>query len=295
MKLGLSIWLVLLTAHSFSQTKAELDSLTTLLEKVSVEDQKYRVGWDSIIQKYGINSSEFIDLVHKMNKQDSINMTIVGNIIDRFGWLSEVQTSGEANGALFLVIQHAPLEAQLKYLPVMKKAVEEKKAKASEYALLVDRTNMFQGKLQVYGSQFNYDAKGGIHIFPILDEPNLNSRRKSVGLPTMEEYCKMVSQYTNQSLVYLLPKIDRYKGKVVIKGSVTSKNLNEPLSDVSISIGNNHLVGRTDSSGYYEITFDRKIVSSKIIFRKRGYQTTHSRLEGKGKDVYEVNAILPKR
>ena len=287
--------LISVCGHSYCQTKAELDSLTSLLEKVSVDDQKFRVGLDSIILKHGINSPEFINLAQKMNRQDSINMAIVGDIIDKYGWLSAEQTSTDANSTLFLVIQHAPLESQLKYLPVMKKAVDERKAKASEYALLVDRTNMFQGKLQIYGSQFNYDAKGNIHIYPIYDEPQLNERRKSVGLPSMEEYCKMVSQYTNQNLNYIIPKTDRYKDKIVIKGSVTAKGTNEPVANVSISIGKNNLKGRTDSSGFFEIVIDKKLVTGKSIFRKKGYQTTHQRLEGKGRDVYDVNAVLSKR
>ena len=295
MRIFFSLAIILVSNSCFSQTRTELDSLTSLLERVSVDDQKLRLGWDSIMQKYGINSPQFIELVQKMNKQDSINMSIVGNVIDRFGWLSAEQTSKDANAALFLVIQHATLPSQLKYLPEMKKAVAENKAKASDYALLVDRTNMFQGKFQVYGSQFNYDTKGRIHIFPIADEPHLNDRRKAVGLPSMEEYCKMVSQYTNQSLVYILPETDRYKNKVVIKGSVTSKKSNEEISDVSVSIGNNRLIGRTDSTGFFQIVVDKKLVTGKVIFRKKGYQTTHLRLEGQGKEVYEVNAVLLKK
>ena len=173
---------------SFCQAKHELDSLTNLLEKVSVDDQKYRLVSDSTIRKYGINSPEFTELIKKMQHEDSVNMLLVGNVLDNFGWLSKEQTSEDANDAFFLVIQHATLKSQLKYLPLMKQAVKDKKAKPSDYALLVDRTNMYQGKLQVYGSQLNYDAFGKLHIFPIEDEPNLNKRRISVGLPPMQDY-----------------------------------------------------------------------------------------------------------
>jgi hypothetical protein len=288
----LFVTLIFISIHSLGQTRAELDSLTILLEKVSIDDQKFRLGLDSIIQKHGINSPEFIELTQKMNKQDSINISIVGGIIDKYGWLSAEETSTDANSALFFVIQHAPLESQLKYLPVMKKAVAEKKAKAADYALLVDRTNMFQGKFQIYGSQFYSDATGNIHIYPIFDEPNLNERRKSVGLPSMEEYCKKVSEYTNQTFNYVLPKTDRYKNKVVVKGSVTAKSTNEPLANVSISFGNNNLIGRSDNRGHFEIIIDREMVTTKIIFRAKGYQTTHQRLKAKGRDVVEVNALL---
>lgn len=272
----------------FSQTKKQLDSITVVLEKISVNDQKYRLGLDSILQKYGMNSPEFIELIKKMSLEDSINMVSVGNILDKFGWLSKEQTSEDANEALFLVIQHAPLESQLKYLPLMEKAVADKKAKAAHFALLVDRTNMYQGKLQIYGSQLNNDAKGNLHIYPIFDEPNVNKRRKSVGLPSMQEYVKLF----NRNLSYSLPKKDRYKNKIVIKGSVTSKKENQPLPGVSIYSANERLLGKSDSSGFFQVVIDKKIKNQAIIFKKQDFEPVEFKLETDHKQVVEINPVL---
>lgn len=109
-----------------------------MLEQISVDDQKYRLIWDSPIHQFGMNSPEFIDLLKKMNLQDSVNMLLVGNILDRFGWLTKDETSEDANDALFLVIQHASLQSQLKYLELMKQAVSDKKAKTTAYTILID-------------------------------------------------------------------------------------------------------------------------------------------------------------
>lgn len=277
---------------SFSQTRLECDSLTKLLEKVYIDDQKYRLDeWNSTIQKHGPNSKEFIDLIKKMNSQDSINISIVSNIIDKYGWLSKEQISEEANGTLFLVIQHAPLQSQLKYLPVLKEAVDAKKAKSADYAMLVDRTNMYQGKFQIYGSQFNYDSKGNIHVYPIFNEPYVNKRRKSVGLPPMEEYVKMA----DTTLRYTLPKRDAYKNKIVIKGSTISKENNLPLKNVLIFKPENSLAGSSDTSGYFQIVVDKKIINHSLTFIKEGFQAISLKIDDADKEVFEFNIVLIKQ
>ena len=279
---------VFISANSFCQSKHQLDNLTHVLEKVSLDDQKYRLVWDSTMQKYGINSPEFIDLIKKMNLQDSVNMLVIGNILNNFGWLSKEQTSEDANDALFLVIQHAPLQAQLKYLPLMKQAVADRKAKATDYALLVDRTNMYQGKFQIYGSQLNYDTKGGLHIFPITDEPNVNKRRKSVGLPSMQDYLNLF----NQSLSYTLPKIDKYKNKIVVKGSILDKNKNQPLQNVYIYSIKNQLLGMSDSSGLFQVLISQKDRGDLLLFKKTNFETLKYEVENNSKQVIEINLIL---
>jgi len=282
------IFFLFISANVFCQTKHELDSLTHVLVKVSVDDQKYRLVWDSTMQKYGMNSPEFIDPIKRMNFQDSANMLIVGDILDKFGWLSKEQTSEDANDVLFLVIQHAPLQSQLKYLPLVKQAVTDKKAKATDYALLVDRTNMYQGKFQIYGSQLNYDTKGNLHVFPIIDEPNVNKRRKSVGLPSMQEYLNLF----NQNFSYRLPKIDKLKNKIVVKGAITGKKENQPLSHVYIYSVKDRLAGMTDSSGFFQVLIDQKDRAHILLFKKTKFEILRYKLEKNTKQVVEINLIL---
>jgi Family of unknown function (DUF6624) len=279
------------SVNSFCQTKHELDSLTHVLEKISIDDQKYRSGWDTAIRKYGMNSPEIFAMIKRMNLQDSIDMSLVAVILDKYGWLSKEQTSADANAALFLVLQHATLPSQLKYLPLMKKAVADKKAKASDYALLVDRTNMYQGKLQVYGSQVNYDEKGGIHVFPIADEPHVNKRRQAVGLPSMQEYLKLF----DPDFRYKLPKTDKYKNKIVIKGSVNDRDKNQPLANVAIYSANGQLLATSDSSGFFMVLIDKKNRNKKIIFKKDNYGPFEYNPGNTTKQVVEINPVLIKK
>ena len=82
----------------------------------------------------------------------------------------------------------------------MQEAVKKGKAQPQALALLEDRILTNQGKEQIYGSQVRINESGKFEFFPIKDEPNVNKRRASVGLGTLEEYAK----YFN--INYVLPK-----------------------------------------------------------------------------------------
>jgi hypothetical protein len=94
---------------------------------------------------------------------------------------------------VFLVIQHADLATQERYLPIMREAVKNGKALASDLALLEDRVLTRNGKPQIYGSQLQENHTTGKYEFaPIQDAANVNKRRASVGLPPLEDYAKMM-------------------------------------------------------------------------------------------------------
>src|ERR1051325_9407619 len=86
-------------------------------------------------------------------KQDSVNLVKVVAILDKYGWLGSDEVGSQGNSALFLVIQHADLKTQEKYLPMIKEAVKNGKAEPSQLALLIDRIEMRNNRPQVYGSQ----------------------------------------------------------------------------------------------------------------------------------------------
>ena len=128
-------------------------------------------------------------LIATMNEKDSINLIKVKAILDQYGWLGSDIVGGQGNQTIFLVIQHADLRTQEKYLPMMQEAVRHGKAKGSHLALLIDRVEMYNGRPQIYGSQLNGE-NGKYKFYPILDEANVNKRRAEVGLEPLEEYAK---------------------------------------------------------------------------------------------------------
>ena len=119
-------------------------------------------------------------------RRDEQNLIAVTKIIDSLGWLSKEEIGDTANAALFLVIQHSNKATMEKYFPILKKAVENKKANKQDLALLTDRIEMLNGRPQIYGSQFQ-TINNELVLYPILDSMNVHKRRKEIGMKSLEE------------------------------------------------------------------------------------------------------------
>jgi hypothetical protein len=164
-------------------------SVIEQLFKIDELDQRYRLDFDDVINKYGNTSKEIHDLCKKMNYADSINCIQVKSIIEKYGWLGVNEIGFQCNAALFMVIQHADLKTQEEYLPIIREAVKNGKLKASRLALLEDRVALKHGKKQIYGSQVGQNGKTlEYYILPLLDPDNVDKRRATVGLNPLSEY-----------------------------------------------------------------------------------------------------------
>lgn len=160
--------------------------LVRQLDSIYVNDQTPR---EQLHTQHNLSSAEMNRLIAAMNLNDSINLVKIKAILDQYGWLGPDVIGNSGNQTLFLVIQHADLKAQEKYLPMMKEAVKNGKARGSHLALLIDRIEMYNGRPQVYGSQLSGE-NGKYKFYKILDEVNVNKRRVAVGLKPLEEYAK---------------------------------------------------------------------------------------------------------
>lgn len=171
------------------EAEAEFSEIATLLETVRYDDQKYRQEMGEIQEKFGNDSEELKANLTLMHEQDSINLIKVEKILEEHGWLGWDDIGRRANAALFLVIQHADLETQEKYLPMLREAVKRGDAAPSDLALLEDRVALRQGKKQIYGSQMALDQETGeYYVSPLEDPDNVNQRRAEVGLEPIEDY-----------------------------------------------------------------------------------------------------------
>jgi hypothetical protein len=193
-KIVFVVWCITAMSSAIGQSipKENLHkNLTGQLESIYSEDQKYREIISSVEAKYGMESKEMKDLWKTINKKDSANLIEIKRILDTHGWLGEDVVGERGNSTLFLVIQHSDQKTQEKYLPMMRDAVKNGKARGSQLALLEDRVALGQGKKQIYGSQIHRTLSSGAYfIAPIEDESNVNKRRASVGLEPLEEYAK---------------------------------------------------------------------------------------------------------
>lgn len=163
--------------------------LIAMLDSVYVEDQQYRMMGEETFKKYGMEAKETQDLIKLVGEKDSINLIKVCAILDKHGWLGGSKIGAEANNTLFLVIQHADLKVQQKYLPMMREALKKGNAYATQLALLEDRVAIGEGRKQSYGSQIGMDKVTGAYYVEPLDDPdNVDKRRAKMGLQPMQEY-----------------------------------------------------------------------------------------------------------
>jgi hypothetical protein len=161
------------------------------LRLILEEDQKYRKQLIEIQKKSGPDTPEIHGLWKIIGQKDAENLAKVEAILDTRGWLGPDIVGNDGASALFLVIQHANLPTQQKYLPMMRAAVKAGKAQGNSLALLEDRVALGEGRRQTYGSQLAFDPKQKkYYVSPLADPDNVDARRVAVGLPPLAEYVK---------------------------------------------------------------------------------------------------------
>lgn len=164
------------SAEGVSENKA----LRAELLKMEKEDQEIRKR---------LVSTDYHDAaaISEGRKIDSRNTERMREIVREFGWPTKSLVGSDGSQAAWLIIQHSPdLEFQKKCLELMKSAAEGEVAPV-DIAYLTDRILMYEGRKQIYGTQLRIE--NGHHIlYPIEDEKNVNARRKSIGLTSIEAY-----------------------------------------------------------------------------------------------------------
>jgi len=180
------------------------------LDSIYQQDQAPRLKFlDAVRQK---EKAPAIDSLRKiMLQKDQENLRKVKSIIDYYGWLGPQKVGMNASQALFLVIQHADLATQKKYLSMIRAAEKNGEILSSNLALLEDRINMREGKKQIYGSQsFTDKQTGQLYFYPIAEPDHLDERRKSMGLVPMQEYAKLLNTAWNlKAYKEMLPEIEK--------------------------------------------------------------------------------------
>jgi len=166
------------------------ERLKAELETMYDSDQNLRMKIQEVVVRNGATSAEFIEMVKEQQRIDEVNLRRLDAIVTEGGWPALSVVGEKASVGAFLIVQHADLSAQKRYLPVLRAAVMAGEAQAQDLALLEDRVLMREGKKQRYGSQLEADGKGGWRFYPIENERSVDERRKSVGLPPLADYAK---------------------------------------------------------------------------------------------------------
>jgi hypothetical protein len=151
----------------------------------TVRNEITRIGWENAP----------FELLEKMRSVDNKNTARLKAIVKKHSWVTEKSAGKDGVNAAFLIVQHSPDYAfQEEMLPLIKRSYSNGEGiSGQELALLTDRVLVHQDKQQMYGTQLNIE-NGELVFDPIYDIDNVDSRRAEVGLPSLEEYRKVVSK-----------------------------------------------------------------------------------------------------
>ena len=160
-------------------------SLKNHLEEMLERDQAYRTQWILSRQLHHEETQRDIALRLRADSIDSLNQVEIRQILKEHGFPKKTEVGTSACEAAWIIIQHAPLDVQKEYLPMLERAATEGNIQAALVAALHDRIDVREGRPQKYGTQRN-----GNRLCPLLNEKMVNQWRKEVGLPPLDEYSK---------------------------------------------------------------------------------------------------------
>ena len=130
-------------------------------------------------------------------RQDSVfnaNLQWMRLVLARYGWPGRRLVGDEGSHGAWLLLQHSDRDTALQRtaLQLLENAVGTGDASGRDLAYLTDRVRAAEGRLQVYGTQLQYDSRGCASPKPTEDPAQLDARRASVGLEPMAQYVQTV-------------------------------------------------------------------------------------------------------
>ena len=141
-------------------------------------------------------------LSEEMERIDSRNLRLVDSIL-RDGIPAGL--AEKSYDAIWIIIDHAPLEVQKKRLPMLKRAAKEGFISPNRMATLSDRIAMREGRRQRFGTQSYQtvvDGKPTLYIWPVRNARRLNVRRQQINTCTIEEYVALLGESSGSEVIY---------------------------------------------------------------------------------------------
>lgn len=135
-------------------------------------------------------------LENSIRTTDSVNFYRLKKITDTYGFPGYTLVGEDFSDSFWNLVQHQDnhLEYQKKVLVLMKIEVDKKNASGTYYAYLTDRVLVNSNEEQEFGTQMRINEAGtSYEPKPVIDPTNLNTRRASVGLTTIEEYIQLMN------------------------------------------------------------------------------------------------------
>jgi len=149
----------------------------------------------SKISKAGFSNVTAKD-VENIQIVDNKNTSKIKEIIALHGWEVIEHLDNGAKDGLLLIIEHSDedIEFQKTALDELSLFFEKGQIKGQDFAILTDKILLAETRKQLYGTQV--EIKNGIITpYPIEDKKKLDERRKSLNLPAMSKYIKILEEF----------------------------------------------------------------------------------------------------
>lgn len=129
------------------------------------------------------------------------NAARLREIIGVSGWPGRAQVGEEAAAAAWTILQHSIGEPDFmrEGLRLVRAAAERGDVPPIEVAMLEDRIRTYEGRGQLYGTQFDWDDQG--ELSPILLEApeSVDERRAAVGLDPLADSIDAMRRRTSEA------------------------------------------------------------------------------------------------
>jgi outer membrane protein OmpA-like peptidoglycan-associated protein len=132
-------------------------SYSFLLDSLGNADQLYRTTIFKDEKKYTPEKFDMLtdeNTENRRNNIDKINLQFLKELLSKYGYPKISEVGKKSAKAAFLIIDHADLKTMKEFLPKLEQAYKEKEAIGDWYAMMYDRIQVYEGKLQKYGTQY---------------------------------------------------------------------------------------------------------------------------------------------
>jgi hypothetical protein len=142
---------------------------------------------DAVRERLARDGSLFAGYNAEMEVVHRANAARLAAIVDAHGWPGRAAVGDEAASAAWRIVQHAIGEPAFmrRMLPLLRAATARGDASAAEVAMLEDRICTFEGRPQIYGTQYDWNDDGTAMVptGSVADPDDVDARRAAVGLP----------------------------------------------------------------------------------------------------------------
>lgn len=140
------------------------------------------------------------DEARAMKERDEADTKRLSAILDKYGFPGVRLVGINATRAFITILVHSPsVELQKRALPGVERAARRKEIPPDDFAMLADDVLAHEGKLQLYGTNFNF-AGDKMVLAPTQDTAHLDERRRKLGLPPLGVYAKQLAEFYKKTV-----------------------------------------------------------------------------------------------